>query len=267
MRRKYKNRKKARLLKAAAEAVQTFSQFVESANDRVIGRSPSVLPVMEDLLRDALPPAPAIFEKRSENLSDAGLSSEFHNEPELVEECEGDRRLRLKKVRRDKSSPDRQESREIWLPWYTIPTALIIMVIPIILCALKLQPDQSTNNIFSSQSNQGNVAEKQSTQSTHLNETENQFSNAMESGWTSTEMGDYDEAIVWYRRAVGQTMNQSDKIRLYSALRAIEKKVPLNANVQTALTEYFEATGQLAEAKEAYKKAIQLSPEHHVPML
>jgi hypothetical protein len=55
MRKKYKNRKKAQRRKE--EEALSFSQFIERTNDRVVGRSPSVMPVMEELLRNAVRPA------------------------------------------------------------------------------------------------------------------------------------------------------------------------------------------------------------------
>jgi hypothetical protein len=116
MRKKSKKRHKKQHHKAA---VQTFSQFIEDANDRVIGRSPSILPVMEGLLKDALPFRYA-NEVRHED-EDNEENHEWTDETNFDLEHKSARSELIEKIQ----ALHAKYSRSISIPWYAIPLSVI----------------------------------------------------------------------------------------------------------------------------------------------
>jgi hypothetical protein len=159
MRKKSKKRHKKQHHKAA---VQTFSQFVEDANDRVIGRSPSILPVMEGLLKDALPFRYA-SEPQHKNSDIDEINFEWTDETDFAEEP---------LISKIQALHDKY-SRLISIPWYAIP----LSVIPIlILTIIVLQSNAFKPGMINS------IQPK-----THL-ATDSQFAREMESAATERQL-------------------------------------------------------------------------------
>jgi hypothetical protein len=141
MRKKYKNRKKAQRRKE--EEALSFSQFIERTNDRVVGRSPSVMPVMEELLRNAVRPA---FLNQGQSVYPTGddpvqafrdennFTMEFPTPTDIAFPGAPLRSEILAKVQ----DIHGRYNRTIPFLWYTILTVLILSLIPFI---VRLQMD------------------------------------------------------------------------------------------------------------------------------